>query len=377
MTRGWGLLGFAVAIATAASIGCGGADVAPRAPVPVRVVVLQQQDGVGGIRYSASVEPKIQVDVAFEVEGYVDSILEVPGVDGQPRRLQPGDRVEPGLELASIGAGEYKDRVDEAKARVTRADAALRKATAEFERDKRLFETQSITAPKYERAQKDYTSAQAEVSEARASLDRNQLKLDSTSVKAPMAGVVLARDIEVGAYVRPGSNAFSLGDVSSVIVAFGVPDTEVGKLQEGSPIDVTTASAPDRIFAGTITSIAPSAEDRTRVFEIQVTLPNDDGALRPGMIASLATGDGAAVDASVGLAVPIGSVLRSQTSPDGYAVAVVEGDAESAVASLREVELGELLGDTVAVRGGLEAGQRVIVRGAKQVTEGARVRVIP
>ena len=128
-------------------------------------------------------------------------------------------------------------------------------------------------------------------------------------------------------------------------------------------------------FEGTITGIAPSANTRNRVFEVEVTVPNPDGRLRPGMIAALDVGKAEfAVSTPV---IPLAAVIRSPTQPDGYAVMTIEEQDELTLARVRDVELGDVLGNHVAVTRGLSPGEPVIVTGATLARDGKPVRVIP
>jgi RND family efflux transporter MFP subunit len=339
------------------------------------VTVVAPDAGDAGLHYSATVQPFTEFELDFQAEGSVQSIRQIQGMDGATRELQPGDPVTAGDELARLKEDEYIDKVDAAKARLARAEASLRKSKAAFERATHLQSTQSITAPEYDRARKDFEASEADVAGARAQLDRARLKLAQCVLEAPTDGVVLDRAIEVGSFARPGSAAFRIGDLRFVKLVFGVPDTAVGVLEVGQPVSFTTASAADRIFSGPVTTIGPVADSRTRVFEIAVKVENADGALRPGMIASLETPG--TTRKSVAVAVPMRAILRAPGNASGYAVAIVDEASEGSVARLQEVELGEPAGDSVQVTSGLRAGQRVIVTGAQNVTDGSTVRVVP
>ncbi len=383
-SQGLRFVAFCLAAASFAAPGCSDKNAPePAPPIPVRVQTAASQQATGGLHYSASIQPYLEVELDFEVEGTVRSIRRLPSVDaeqGVTREIQAGDPIEAGEELARIDDGSYVDKLEEAKARLARAEAAQRKSKAAFERASHLKASDSITAPDFDRARKDFEADEADVAGAKAQLDQARIKLTKCVLTAPGSGVLLERTIEVGSYVRPGSGAFQVGDLSSVKAVFGVPDTAIPDLAVGSPVSFRTASAGERLFQGPITALAPAADERTRVFDVEVTVDNRDGALRPGMIASLVL-PGAARAAADGLAVPMSAIVRSPRDPNGYAVAIIEdgqnGEATGSVARLQDVELGEPVGDAVQVTRGLRAGQRVIVTGAQRVTDGAAVRVVP
>jgi len=94
--------------------------------------------------------------------------------------------------------------------------------------------------------------------------------------------VLLKRYIEVGTLARPGTKGFVLADVSSVKVLFSVPDVVLGDVSLGQEMEVTTESIPDRIFRGRITEIAPAANTRSRVFNVEITIQNPENLLSRG-----------------------------------------------------------------------------------------------
>jgi len=134
-------------------------------------------------------------------------------------------------------------------------------------------------------------------------------------------------------------------------------------------------------FAGRITAIAPAADPQSRVFNVEVSLANRNGELRPGMIGAVtllprgSATSGAAAAAPRPLTVPLTAVVRS-TIGGQFAVAVVESRGDAAVAKLRPVELGEVIGNSIAVTKGVAAGERVVVSGATLLVDGAPIRVL-
>src|SRR5262249_44573864 len=131
-------------------------------------------------------------------------------------------------------------------------------------------------------------------------------------------------------------------------------------------------------FKGTVTAVAPSADSQTRVFDIEVTIPNRDGRLRPGMIGSVELPPEAeSASASADAAVPLSAIVRSPKNAGDYTILVVDGHGEELTAHARAVTLGPVQGNLVSVTSGLKVGERVIVMGAGLVADGDAVRVIP
>lgn len=355
--------------------GCERGQTSPKPITPVRVANVGELVGASGPRYSANVAPYAQVDVAFKVNGYIREILQLRGADGRMRDAQLGDAIVKGTVLARVREEDYVDRVTKAKEGVAKAQASLQKATDDFKRASDLNATQSITAPDYDKARWEFETAQASVAQAKAKLDEAELNLRYCALRAPMDGVLLQRNIEVGSLVGPGVVGFVIADVSSVKVVFGVPDVMLQNLQLGSPLSVTTVSAPGVEFKGRITAIAPSANTSNRVFEVEITVPNPRNRLKIGMIAALQVPAGAPTEAVP--VVPLNAIVRSPRTASEYAVFVVTDHDGKSVAEVRDIKLGEVHGNNVAVTAGLETGERVIVMGAQTVHDGEPVRVIP
>jgi multidrug efflux pump subunit AcrA (membrane-fusion protein) len=127
---------------------------------------------------------------------------------------------------------------------------------------------------------------------------------------------------------------------------------------------------------GTITRIAPNADPTTRIYDVEITVPNKDGKIRPGMIASLKIA-GATAANSTEATLPLNAIVRPPDDQKDFAVYVVEEKAGKTLARLRKVSLGEIVGNEIAVLSGVRLGDQVIVRGATMVTDGTEIQVIP
>jgi RND family efflux transporter MFP subunit len=347
-------------------------------PTAVKVATVDRAGEAVATRYSAQIEPATRVDLAFKVGGYVESIAKVPGVDRKPRILQEGDTVTSGVELAAIRRTDYAQKVGEAKASLAQAKAAAEQADLDFDRSSKLAEHGSVSQAEVDAARIKRDSAHASLEGARVRVEEAQTALADTSLRSPIDGVVLRRGIEVGTLAAAGTVGFSVAQVDRVKAVFGVPDNVLPRVHLGASQVVTTEAFPDARFQGRITRISPSADPKSRVFEVEVTVPNEDQRLKSGMIAALAVADGDAesAHAHVDPLVPLSSIVRS---PKGgkFAVFVVEDEGGKAVARARDVELGEYLGRVIPATVGLKGGERIVVQGAGLLSDGEPVEVIP
>lgn len=367
-------LTFALCCVLALSSGCSH-EAYEKPPVPVGVAAVSTYMGEEGVRYSANVEPYTTVVLAFKVGGYVGGIMQVRGADGHLRDVQAGDLVARGAVLARLRQEDYQAKLAEARSQKAEAAALLEKATPDFGRANRLFAGQNITRPEFEAARAQYDAAQAKQQGAAALVDEAQTAMHDSSLRAPISGVLLKRLIEMGSLVGPGTPGFAIADTRSVKVVYGIPDVLLGTQRLGSPMTITTEAVPDRQFRGRITAIAPNADVKSRLFDVEITVPNPQGLLKAGMIASLEVPE-AEIPASPEV-VPISAIVRSRSDSARYAVFVVERQADREIARARNIELGDTYGNLIAVSSGVHQGEQVIVTGATIVTDGQRVRIIP
>jgi multidrug efflux system membrane fusion protein len=323
--------------------------------------------------------------------------------DGGDRPVQEGDTVTTGTVLARLREPDYQTKVEQAKSQLAQAvlgvaqaksqlqeaQAALEKAKADFERASNLFKSQSLTRADFDGAKAGLEMTQARFDQARTMPDLAQARLEGAQamvreaelaladcgLKAPMDAVILKKFLEVGSLVAPGMPAFSLADTSSVKIVFGVPDTALPQVRLGTPLTVTTEAVAGAEFQGHITRISPAADPRSRVFDVEVTVPNPSNRLKVGMIAAVQLIGARAREPQP--VIPLTAVVRSKDNTAGYGVYVVEGQGDRATARVRNVVLGETFGNRIAVTQGVKPGERVIVTGATLVRDGEQVQILP
>ncbi|HYA96548.1 MAG TPA: efflux RND transporter periplasmic adaptor subunit [Methylomirabilota bacterium] len=369
----WGLLAVTALMAGLAAA-CRDTALPAPPPTPVRVGLAGIYDQSSGLRYSANIEAFTQVSLAFKSGGYVDRVAERTGADGRKRLLQAGDRVARGEVLAHVRDAEYADRVNSAKAQLRQARAGYDKAKLDFERASNLLKSDSVTKVQYDAAKAAYDSDAAAVENAQAGLQQATTAFNDCSLKSPLDGWVLTRQVEVGTLAGTGTPGFVLADIRLVKAVFGVPDTRINDARLGAPQTITTTSLPGE-FHGRITSVSPSADPKSRVFSVEVTIPNPGERLKPGMIATLTlAGSKLAEPPTV---VALSAVVRSSQHADGFAVFVVSEQGGKTVARERFVEIGDALGNMITVLKGLKPGDPVVISGGTLLKDGDEIKVIP
>jgi len=367
------VMGALLFVLTVATSGCQEpTKVAANSPTPVHVVDVALYSPSEDLRYSASVLPFAEAVLSFKSAGYVTEIKQVAGADGRHRNIGSGDYVARGAVLAQIRHQDLKNQLDQATATLSAAQAQHVEATNDYERAKTLYASESLTKPDFDRAQAKFDSTLAAVDQAKANVHQAQLALQDADLTAPFSGYILARNIELGNLAAPGTPAFTIADTSAVKISFGVPDYAVRRLRLGQQFSIHLQDDPKE-YNGRVTSIAASADEKNRVFAIEVTVPNPKAPLKPGMIASLSlTG----VHKAAVPAVPLSAVVADPGSSGRYAVFVAKEQGGTWVAHLREVTLGETHESDVAVDG-LNPGEKVVVVGAAGLKDGEFIHVLP
>jgi multidrug efflux system membrane fusion protein len=363
----------AALVLTVAATGCGQpTKVAAKSPTPVHLADVAMYSSAEGLRYSASVLPFAEATLSFKSAGYVTSIKQVVGADGRRRNIGVGDYVPRGTVLAQIRHQDLKNQLDQAEAAVVQAEAQHLEASQNYDRAKALYATRSLTKPEFDQAQARFDSARGAVDQAKANLHQAQLTLADADLAAPFSGYILARNIELGNLAAPGTVAFTIADTSAVKIGFGVPEYAVRQLRLGQEFTIHLQDDPKE-YKGRVTSIAASADEKNRVFAIEVTVPNSKSYLKPGMIASLnLTG----VQNAPVPSVPLSAVVANPAASGRYAVFVATEQVGKWTAQLREVTLGETHESDVAIEG-LKPGEKVVVVGTADLKDGDLIQVLP
>jgi multidrug efflux system membrane fusion protein len=364
-----------ILIVTSAALlltGCHKTKTAEHHATPVGVQLVALHDGVSSTRYSTTMQPYEQVDLSFRVSGYIDQVRSVRSADGNSRLIQDGDHVSRGALLARVRDVDYGTRVEQARASLAEAQAHLAHADQDFGRANRLFDSQSLTKPELEGAKANYDAAVAGRDAAAERLKEARVSYSDTQLISPIDGLVVKRNVTMGTLAAPGQPAFVIADTRSVKVVFGVPDLVVAHMKPGQTLQVSTEAFPGEQFTGKITRISASADPRSRVFEVDVTVPNPNERLKIGMIATLVISDDKPAQQLP--VVPLSSIVALEQHGK-YSVFVIDDQAKNPTAQRREVQLGSAFGNDVAVLHGLNVGEKVITVGANLLTDGEAVQV--
>lgn len=357
MTDRSNLFGAVSAVALAVLVaGCGSAGEAQdmRAPeagaeadarvLNVETWTVQPEAFAEQISVTGTVEADRDVTVASEESGVIREVW-----------ADRGDRVAAGQPIAKID-----DRVLRAQYDQARSEASLAQET--FERQRRLWEDEKIgTEIAYLRAKYGAETAEANARMLAARLDR-------TVVRAPIAGLLEDRMVEVGSMVAPGAPVARILDMDPLKVTAGVPERYAPDIRPGAEATVGLEAAGLGEVRGRVRFVGSAVDDRNRTFPVEIDVPNG-GGLKPGVVARIQLPRRTVGEA---ILVPRDAVLRSES---GYIVYVVVDQGGETIAEARPVETGAGGSGRVLVETGLAAGERIVVVGQQQLAHGDRVRV--
>ncbi len=269
---------------------------------------------------------------------------------------------------ATVNQGDLLVKLD-----TSSEDAQLRAAEAQVQLAR-------LNAERTRQLRADKTVSQAELDQAEASLLQNQANADAIratiakkTIRAPFAGKLGIRLVNLGEQLDTGKSIVSLQALSPVYVDFSLPQQDLEKLRTGLKVRVAADAYPDKKFEGELTAINPDLNATTRSVQLRASFANADQLLRPGMFVRVAV---ELSDEEKVLAIPSTAIL---SAPYGDAIYLVESQAANGVTNLvvqqKFIRTGRALGDFISVESGLQAGDLVVAAGQFKLHNGDRVLV--
>lgn len=264
-----------------------------------------------------------------------------------------------------VAAGDLLLELDPAaeKAELRAVQAELELARLDLERAEGLRQTAALSQSALDRAATLVRSL-----EARA--EQHAVLIARKTIRAPFAGELGIRLVDLGEYLSPGDEVVTLQALDPIHVDFTLPERFLGQLAVGQRVRAPVAAWPGKPFEGEITAISPELERSSRTVYLQATLANPDGLLRPGMFSQ--------VSVVVGEPRPVLTVPRTAIAYQafGETVFVIETDAEGhKVVTRKPIRVGRVREGRVEVLEGLAEGDEVVATGQMKLRPGQRVQI--
>lgn len=319
-------------------------QIQPPAPAVVAAATVRQELWPSSLTAVGSFTPVAGVYVSNEVIGKIKSI-----------HFHSGQSVKAGDLLLELDAD-----TDQAELLGLKAELQLAKA--------RLQRSDKMLVKKYV-SQDEYEQHTAQLEQAAAAVQAKRTRIDKKTIRAPFAGELGIREVNLGQYLTEGSKIISLQQLDPIYLDFNLPERHIDQLAIDQIITASVQAYPERLFTGKIVAINPSVEQDTRSIKVRAKLSNTDKVLRPGMFAQ--------VQIQSGKPLPVLTLTDTAISynPYGNSVFLIEqGDQGYSVQS-RQLVTGESREGRVEIISGLQVGDRVVSAGQVKLRNGMPVTI--
>jgi membrane fusion protein (multidrug efflux system) len=317
-------------------------------PEAVTTVVARHEEWPSTLSAIGTMAAVQGVDVSADLPGTVERIA-----------FDSGHAVRQGDVLALLDTRQER-------AQLAAAEAQRDLARLNFDRMQGLLAERVISRAEFDRATAEQRQMDARVNEIRAAIDRK-------TIRAPFSGILGMRQVNLGQYLAGGDRLVTLQSLNPIYVNFGVPQQAAGLMRVGRTVRLTTEDVADA-FTGRVTAIDSLVDEKTRNVQVQATLSNPGGRLRPGMFVQteIVLGTSATV-----IALPASAISYAPFGDSVFVVGDLKDPGGRTYRGVRQqfVKLGAARGDQIAVISGLNPGDEVVTSGVFKLRNGAAVVV--
>jgi RND family efflux transporter MFP subunit len=321
-------------------------------PVAVQTETVMESSVPRTLRLTGTLRGNRETDLAANASGRVLSTA-----------VERGAVIEPGQVLAKLDVRAAALSAAEARAQVESSRASADQAKTECDRYEVLKAKGAVTDLEYQQKITQCRTLPLSVQAASARAALAAQNVGDGIIRAPFAGTITERFVEVGQFVRQDSRVVTIVSVDPIRLELAVPEAEVGKVKEGAEVAFRVAAFPEKRFTGTVRFVSGALRSTTRDLVVEALVENKQRELLPGMFAD--------VELTVGsVKLPTVSKRAVMTRDDQARVyAVVGGRLEE-----RVLALGASLDDRQSVTRGLALGDKVVVSDTSGLENGQKVR---
>jgi membrane fusion protein (multidrug efflux system) len=318
-------------------------------PDAVTTIVAAREEWPATLNAIGTVAAVQGVTVSADLPGVVDRIAFDSG-----RTVQKGDV------LVQLNTRQEQ-------AQLAGAESQVQLARVNFERMQGLVKQDAVSRAEYDAAAAEHQQAEARLGEIRATIERK-------TIRAPFSGLLGIRQVNLGQYLTGGDPVVPLQSVDPVYVNFGVPQQEAGQMRPGRTVRITVGELGDNEFTGRVSAVDSVVDQTTRNVQVQATLANPGGKLRPGMFVQAQVMLGAS---SQVVALPASAVNYAPYGDSVFVVGDMKNPKGQTYRGVRQqvVKLGPARGDQIAVLSGINPGEEIVSSGVFKLRNGAPVQV--
>jgi membrane fusion protein, multidrug efflux system len=322
------------------------------APIRVQTAPIVEQPMPDFLTLTGSLRASQESEVAADASGKVTQTF-----------VERGQRVNKGDSLALLDARGASISATQAAAQTGLARAQVDQAQKECERVKSLFQSGAISRAEFDRTTSQCQTTRFSAAAAQAQQQNAQKAVGDSLIRAPFAGIIGERYLNVGQYVTPSTRVVSLYTPDPLRLELTVPEANIAAVTIDAPVRFTVSAYPDKTFIGAVKFISPNVRTSTRDLVIEALCPNADFTLKPGMfaVAQLAAGE------KPFAAVPKSSIKRDDVAPRVFVV-VEKRIQERIVQTAGEKD------DNIAILVGVKPGELVVLTPGPDVRDGALVQ---
>jgi membrane fusion protein (multidrug efflux system) len=253
------------------------------------------------------------------------------------------------------------------RAQLASLEAQRDLAKVNFGRMQELVNAGVISRMDYDQATAQQKATEANVAEIRATIDRK-------TIRAPFSGILGIRKVNLGQYLPAGSPVVSNQSLNPIYVNVGVPQQAAAQVHVGRNLRVTTEDVAGKVFAGSVTAIDSEVDPTTRNIQVQATLSNPEGKLRPGMFVQVELPLGAS---RAVIALPASAINYAPYGDSVFVITDLKDPRGKTYRGVRQqfVKVEGARGDQVGVISGLKPGEEVVTSGVFKLRNGAAVQV--
>lgn len=322
----------------------------PMPPTPVTAATVTAGRWQPRLSAVGTVQAGQGVLVNNQVAGQVERIL-----------FESGDQVKAGQPLVQLDTA-----VDEADLAGLNASQAL--AKTQLARNQQLLKTRAVS-------QGDFDEISARLEEITAQVQAKQALVEQKTIRAPFAGLLGIRLVNLGQYLEAGSAIVALEARDPVFVDFTLPERRLADLAVGQPVEVRLAAYSGRVFTGQVQAVSPALDRATRNVVVRARIDNREGLLRSGMFAKVAA---LLPEQAQVLTLPRTAITFNTYGDSVFSIVPGEGElAGQLTVQRRQVQTGAVRDQRVEVSDGLALGDQVVATGQLRLRNGMEVVVVP
>ncbi|HXZ32342.1 MAG TPA: efflux RND transporter periplasmic adaptor subunit [Terriglobales bacterium] len=318
-------------------------------PEAVTSIVARQQAWPSTMSVIGTMEAVHGVMVSADLPGTVAKI-----------NFESGQSVELGDVLVELDTRQER-------AQLAALEAQRDLAAANYARMKQLVSEGVISRMEYDQATAQQKETDANVAQTRATIERK-------TIRAPFSGIVGIRKVNLGQYLAAGDAIVQLQSLNPIYVDFGVPQQTAGQVRVGSNVHVTSENLAGMAFTGRVTALDSVVDQTTRNVQIQATLPNPAGKLKPGMFVQVELSFG---ESRQVIALPASAISYAPYGDSVFVITDLKDPKGQTYRGVRQqfVKIEASRGDQVAIVSGVNPGDEVVTSGVFKLRNGAAVQV--